>query len=131
MNSQDIERIQAALKEAIAQSKINPSEASALIQELRKAKAVEPKKVPATVVTMNSIVEIFIASTGKTMTIQVVYPEHADLKQNKISILSPIAAAIIGYRVGDEVSWTVPAGQTTIRIKKLVYQPEAAGDYSL
>lgn len=131
MNSLDIERIQTSLREAMAKNKINVNEANALIQELRKAKAVEPRKVPANVVTMNSIVEIGIVSTGKTMKVQIVYPENADLKQNKISILSPIAAAIIGYKEGEVVRWTVPAGETKIRIEKIIYQPEAAGDYSL
>ena len=52
-------------------------------------------------------------------------------KENKISIFSPIATALIGYKVQDEVEWLVPAGLTKIRIDEIIYQPEAAGDFNL
>lgn len=42
-----------------------------------------------------------------------------------------MATALIGYRVGDLIEWIVPAGLTTIRIDEIIYQPEAAGDYTL
>lgn len=131
MNSVDVERIQSSLKDARLSNRINVNEADALAQELRKAKLVDPHKVPSNLVTMNSIVEVRIIATDKTMRIQLVYPQDADIKKSKISILSPVGAAIIGYRQGDEVAWKVPAGETKIRIEKIVYQPEAAGDYLL
>ena len=52
-------------------------------------------------------------------------------KENKISIFSPVATALIGYRVGDIIEWIVPAGLTKIKIDEIVYQPEASGDYNL
>ena len=48
-----------------------------------------------------------------------------------ISIFSPIATALIGYKVGDEIEWIVPAGLTKMKIEEIIYQPEAAGDYNL
>ena len=66
----------------------------------------------------------------KQVQFQIVYPEHADLKDHKISIFSPIATALIGYKVGDEVEWIVPSGLTQLRIDEIIYQPEAAGDYN-
>jgi regulator of nucleoside diphosphate kinase len=36
---------------------------------------------------------------------------------------------VLGYRVGDTVEWKVPAGLKKLRVKEIVYQPEAAGDY--
>jgi regulator of nucleoside diphosphate kinase len=45
--------------------------------------------------------------------------------------LSPIGTAIIGYGEGDNIEWEVPNGRTEILIKKILYQPEAAGDYHL
>ncbi|MDD3132727.1 MAG: GreA/GreB family elongation factor [Bacteroidales bacterium] len=48
-----------------------------------------------------------------------------------MSIFSPIATALIGYKVGDEVEWVVPGGLTKLKIEQIVYQPEAAGDYQL
>jgi regulator of nucleoside diphosphate kinase len=57
----------------------------------------------------------------------VVFPSDANLDQRKISILAPIGTAILGYRVGDTVEWRVPGGIKKLRIKEILYQPEAAG----
>jgi regulator of nucleoside diphosphate kinase len=42
-----------------------------------------------------------------------------------------VATALLGYRVGDVVTWTVPGGERSLRIDEILYQPEAAGDYHL
>jgi regulator of nucleoside diphosphate kinase len=60
-----------------------------------------------------------------------VYPGQANLKENRISIFSPIATALIGYSVGSEIEWMVPTGATKIRIDEIIYQPEAAGEFNL
>ncbi|NUM60709.1 MAG: GreA/GreB family elongation factor, partial [Ignavibacteriaceae bacterium] len=56
----------------------------------------------------------------------IVYPEFADSSKNKISILAPVGTALLGYKVGDIVEWSVPAGKRKFRIKEMLYQPEAA-----
>jgi regulator of nucleoside diphosphate kinase len=80
---------------------------------------------------MNSIVRISFLNTKKSVQFQIVYPDAANIKENKISIFSPVATALIGYRVTDEIEWLVPSGLTKIRIDEIVYQPEAEGDFDL
>lgn len=58
----------------------------------------------------------------------VVVPAAANFAEGKISVVAPIGAAMIGYRVGDEIEWEVPAGQRHFRVEAVLYQPEAAGD---
>ena len=53
------------------------------------------------------------------------------MEEERVSILAPIGTAIIGYRVGDAVEWEVPAGIRRLKVEKILYQPEAAGDYDL
>jgi regulator of nucleoside diphosphate kinase len=60
-----------------------------------------------------------------------VFPENADLKQGKVSILAPIGTAMLGYEVGDIFEWDVPAGKRRLKVKRIIYQPEASGDYHL
>jgi len=67
----------------------------------------------------------------KTLQLQIVYPDQANIKENKIPIFSPVATALIGYKKSDEIEWIVPSGLTKIRIDEIIYQPEAAGDYHL
>lgn len=127
----DFTRIHRCIINAKKNKSIGVSEAEKLLNELNSAKVVEPEEIPSDVVTMNSIVTLTFLNTGRQTEIQIVYPDQADLKENKISILSPVATALIGYRAGDEIEWIVPAGMTRIRIDRIIYQPEAAGLYDV
>ncbi|MBS3759125.1 MAG: nucleoside diphosphate kinase regulator [Desulfobacterales bacterium] len=103
----------------------------ALDNELANAKILNPKDVPPDVVTMNSKVQLVHLDTGETNEYTLVFPREADIDQGKLSIISPIGTAIIGYSEGDEIEWQVPAGVRRIKIKKILYQPEAAGDFNI
>ncbi len=131
VNSLDYSRIKKCISDAKQFKSINEGEAAKLMNELNSAKIVKPEAIPSDVVTMNSIVKLSFLNNNKQVEFQIVYPEQANLKENKISIFSPIATALIGYKIADEIEWIVPAGLTKIRIDGIVYQPEAAGDYSL
>ncbi len=102
-----------------------------LEEELDRAVLVSSRNVPSDVVTMNSEVLVRDLDTGKEMTYRLVFPGDADIEQAKISILAPIGTALIGFRTGDTVEWKVPAGARRLRIERVIYQPEAAGDYHL
>ena len=99
----------------------------ALDAEMRRAKVVPSGKVPSDVITMHSKV-ILSFDGGEDEEYTLVYPDEANLAENKLSVLSPVGTAILGYRAGDVVNWEVPEGNVTIAIKSVVYQPEAAGD---
>jgi transcription elongation factor GreB len=47
--------------------------------------------------------------------------DEADSSQNKISYLSPLAKALIGNKVGDEVLWERPVGNSYLYIDKINY----------
>lgn len=127
----DFARIHKSIHDARRMKTIGAKEADILLNELHSAKVVEPNEIPRDVVTMNSIVKISFLSVSKTLQFQIVYPDQANIKENKISIFSPVATALIGYKVSDEIEWAVPSGLTKIRIDEIIYQPEAAGDYDL
>ncbi len=131
LNKLDYLRIQKCIDEAKQLKSITVSESEGLMKELNSAEILEPEKIPSNVVTMNSIVKISFLNSNKQIQFQIVYPRQANVREQKISIFSPIATALIGYKVGDEVEWIVPAGLTKIRIDEIIYQPEAAGDYNL
>jgi len=120
-----------SIDDAKSQKTIKADEAEKLISELNAAKIVDPQDVPVDIVTMNSIVQVSFLNTKKQLQFQIVYPDQANFKENKISIFSPVATALIGYKESDEIEWMVPSGMTKIRIDKIIYQPEAAGDYTL
>ena len=102
-----------------------------LCGELERAEVVPPDKIAGDVITMNSTVMLTDQDTGEEETYTLVYPENADTAQGKISILAPIGTAMLGYRAGDTFEWEVPAGKRRLKVEKLLYQPEASGDFDL
>ena len=100
-----------------------------LAQELARAEIVESKDVSPDVVTMNSRVILEDVSTGEEMNYALVFPKDANIETGAISILAPIGTAILGYSTGDIIEWAVPSGTRRIRIKEIVYQPEASGHF--
>lgn len=131
LNKLDYLRIWNHLKDAKQRKTIEAVEAEKLISELESATLVEPQEIPADVVTMNSVVKISFEDGPRQQELKIVYPDEADFRAKKVSIFSPVATALIGFRVGDWVEWMVPGGLKKIRIDGITYQPEAAGDYSL
>ncbi len=131
INRLDYARIKKSINDARQSGSISNREAEKLMAELDAAEIVDPEAIPNNIVTMNSIVKVSFLHNGKQVQFQIVYPDQANLKEKKVSIFSPVATALIGYKVDDEVDWVVPTGLTRIRVDEIIYQPEAAGDYEL
>ena len=94
--------------------------------ELDRAIVIAGKKLPSDVITMHSQISLVI--DGEEEVITLVYPNEIDITENKISVLSPIGTAILGYREADEIDWKVPDGVVKILVKKVLYQPESSLD---
>lgn len=94
-------------------------EAKPLNDELVNAKVVKDNFLDSKIVSLNSIVEFISSSFKKPMRFQIVLPEDADLNQRKISILSPIATALIGFKEADHFTWKMPSGERNIKILKV------------
>ena len=99
--------------------------------ELDRAEIVEPKDIPADVITMRSKVRLKDLVSGESNTYSLVFPTEADFAEGKISVLAPIGTAILGYRQGDTIEWPVPSGLRKLKVEEILYQPEAAGDHEL
>jgi regulator of nucleoside diphosphate kinase len=101
----------------------------ALREEIDRAEVVEPAAVPANVVTMNSVVRFVDEESGKESEVKLVFPGHADVDSNRISVLAPVGSALLGLSVGDSIDWPLPNDRRRrFRVVAVTYQPEAAGD---
>jgi transcription elongation GreA/GreB family factor len=58
---------------------------------------------------------------GKSSTYEIVGEDEADIHQGKVSYLSPLAEALIGAKLNDEVTWEKPMGDTYLTIQKIEY----------
>jgi regulator of nucleoside diphosphate kinase len=97
--------------------------------ELDRADVVLPADVPFDVVTMNSEVAVRDIDSDEEMTFAVVFPSDADVNRKRISVLAPIGTAVLGYRVGDTIDWKVPGRIRRLKIERVLFQPEAAGQF--
>ncbi|HXS31421.1 MAG TPA: GreA/GreB family elongation factor, partial [Steroidobacteraceae bacterium] len=87
--------------------------------------------IPATVVTMNSEVEIVDLVTQQRRFITVVFPSMAAAEDGRISVLAPLGTALLGNREGASVAWDTPRGPRQLQVERVVFQPEAAGRFDL
>lgn len=122
---------QQRLQEVIAQAGRTEYRGSEYLQnlesELERGKVVASKDVPPDVITMNSKVRLVDLDSDEELIYTLVFPDDADLEQDKISVLAPIGTAMLGYRVGDTFELQVPAGTVRMKVKEIIYQPEASG----
>ncbi len=131
ITSKDQERLEKLIQlqeEFTAASKAPLQELKA---ELKRAIISEPQDIPHDVITMRSQVLLKDLSSGEEMVYTLVYPDEADMMEGKISVLAPIGMAILGYRENDRVEWAIPEGIAYLKVEKILFQPEASGNFDL
>ncbi len=97
-------------------SRLKGKEVSLLQKEIKSAEIISDEAISEDIIQLNSRFEVQELLSGKFMNLQLVLPNQADLKQNRISILSPLGVALIGFRQGMTVEWTLPGGLKKLQI---------------
>jgi regulator of nucleoside diphosphate kinase len=91
-----------------------------LAREVNRAKVVSQEGSANNFIAMNSTVRLLV--DGDVEEVTLVYPEDIDLKDNKISVLSPMGTAILGLMEGSSIDWKIPNGMIHIIVDKVVTQ---------
>ncbi len=86
---------------------------------LEHARVIDKSRLGSESVGLLSRVEMTNLNTNARMTYTIASPHEANLREGKISIKSPIAEALLGKKVGDEVEVRVPAGLLKLRIESI------------
>lgn len=107
----------------------HPSSVFELEHEIERAIIVDSRQVAQDVVTMNS--RALVQLDDEELEVALVFPEDADDSAGKLSVCSDMGTAILGYKEGDAFDWRMTNRTRHIRIGKVLYQPEAAGDFHL
>jgi regulator of nucleoside diphosphate kinase len=87
---------------ATAASQRVPEAAAALLSELERADVLPETAMPADVVRVDSIIE-FEVDDGRRLKVQLVLPQNADINAGRISVLTPVGAALIGLSPGQSM----------------------------
>ncbi|MCA1405716.1 nucleoside diphosphate kinase regulator [Ensifer sp. IC3342] len=106
INAEDHARLTALASSALDRV---PDVAEALLSELERAQ-VSAHDLPTDSVQMGSTVA-FDADNGFAKEVTLVYPGEADIEAGRISVLTPIGAALIGLSVGQSIDWLDRAGK--------------------
>ncbi len=81
-----------------------------LAREIDRAQVIEEFEQRPGLVTMGSRVTFRDDVTGQDRKVSLVYPDHADLSCGRISVLTPVGAALIGLSVSQSIEWETPGG---------------------
>jgi regulator of nucleoside diphosphate kinase len=120
----DYARLTALIESARLRASASERDLAALENELKRATIVPADKVPADVVTMNAVARVQDLDWKETETYTLVFPLEADISRNRISVLAPVGAALLGYREGDLIEWPVQGAVRRLRVKEVLYQPD-------
>jgi regulator of nucleoside diphosphate kinase len=109
---------------ATAASQRVPEASAALLSELERADVLPETAMPADVVRIGSIIE-FEVDDGRRLKVQLVLPEDADINAGKISVLTPVGAALIGLSPGQAMEWSGNDGKERLLTVLAVSRPQS------
>jgi len=98
------------------QQGLNEAHINDLEDKLSRAEVIDPKTLGGDRVKFGATVELEDIESGKKLVYVLLGPEESDLAKGHISVTSPVAQALIGHEVGDEVRVKAPGGLRTLEI---------------
>ncbi len=93
-----------------------------LRNEIEVAEKVKDENIKENMVRLNSTFTVEDRHTGKQLNFILTLPEHANLKERKLSVLSPLGIALLGYASGEVVEWPMPSGIKSLKIIEVIYK---------
>jgi regulator of nucleoside diphosphate kinase len=99
---------------------LKSKEVGQLIAELGRANIVPDDELDADVIRLNSCFEAEDVAANKTWKLTLTLPSQANIKEQKISVFSPLGIAVIGLKKGMTIQWTMPGGLKQIKILDVV-----------
>ena len=96
------------------------------IQELEvvisRAQVIDPSTIKGSIIRFGATVVLADEKTDEEKTYQIVGDYEADIENNKISLSSPLAKALIGKEIGDEVMYVAPGGKKSFEVVDVIYE---------
>jgi len=96
-----------------------------LAEELERAVIVDETDAPGPFVRLNSRVAFTDLGSGRTRVVEVVPPDAADIDKDRLSVLTPVGAALIGLPPGESIGVMTDDGRARVLIVVDVEQPQA------
>ncbi len=111
LSETDAERLSALALRAID---AQPVVAGLLLAEIERAEVRPDPQTPDKAVGMGATVQFLDEVSGRRRTVELVYPQDADIAAGRISVLTPIGAGLIGLSEGQTIAWPDRDGHTRL-----------------
>ena len=108
INADELEHLEALAEGAL---KRNAPLAERLLEEIGRARIVSARKMPPNVVGIGNTVRYRDNATGQETSVNLVYPEDADIGQQRVSVMTPIGVALLGLAEDASFFWDTVGGQ--------------------
>ena len=82
-----------------------PVVAAMLLEEIERAELHEAETLPETAITIGSEVDFVDERTSQLRSVELVLPAMANIAEGRISILTPMGAALYGLTAGQSIDW--------------------------
>ena len=93
-----------------------------LEDKLSRSEVIDPARLSGSRVAFGATVSLSNVETSEASTYQIVGADEASIEDGSISVSAPLARALIGKEVGDEVTVTLPGGRRTYEITDVTFQ---------
>jgi regulator of nucleoside diphosphate kinase len=108
-----------------------PVVAAMLLEEIERAELHEPDTMPDGHARLNSTVTYVDEKSREARDVQLVLPAAANIAEGRISILTPMGAALYGLAEGHAIDWPDLKGDVRrIRISRVVQSEDQAEEES-
>ena len=93
---------------------------SEMESKLANARIMDDRQMDTSKANILSTIEVLNIKMNKKMTFTLVSEAEANLKENKLSVSSPIGKVLLGKSVGDKVKATTPGGEMEFELLKII-----------
>ncbi len=96
-----------------------------LKNKLGRAEVIDCSTVNCDKVVFGTVVTLADLDTDEEVRYQLLGPEEVDMKNNRISVLSPLGGAMLGKCVGDDVTVKTPGGTRQLEVLEIEKSEQA------
>lgn len=93
-----------------------------LEDKLARSEVIDPTRLSGTRIRFGATVSLSNVDTSETVTYQIVGADEANIDEGTISVSAPLARALIGKEIGDEVTVPLPAGKRTYEVIEVEFR---------
>lgn len=117
LTTTDYAALSARVGKLLASPSKNRSAWLQLREELDRAVILPAEVVLPNVARVGSTFTVRDLDNDERDTFTLVWPEQANVDAGRLSVLTPLGTAVIGYARGDEIVWNMPGGQRRLLLE--------------